>query len=153
MDRSSIPLRQFEKSPGVFGVMASRHIAKGDVLFRFSGRIVTERTRYSLQLDAFRHFYANGTGGLDDFTNHACSPNAYVVFPTMEMRALRDIECGEEILVNYCATEEELVEPFTCRCGSPECYGQIRGFRFLSRAQQECLKGLVSPWLKTKYGL
>jgi hypothetical protein len=113
---------------------------------------VTEGNRFSVQIDAFRHVDAGG-GSLDDFTNHACSPNACVVPATLELRALRDIECGEEICINYCATEEELAEPFTCHCGSPECYGQVRGFRFLTRAQQESLKDLASPWLKAKYGL
>ena len=55
--------------------------------------------------------------------------------------------------MNYCATEEELAEPFKCKCGSSDCYGLIRGFRFLSRSRQEALRDVASPWLKAKYGL
>ena len=153
MNHQPVVLRMFERSPGFFGVRASRRIARGEFIFSVAGPTVTERSRYSLQIDAYRHVDSSGIHGLDDFINHACSPNAFVVFPELEIRALRDIEIGEEVLINYCATEEELFESFSCFCGSPHCYGQIRGFRFLSRTQQEALKDIVSPWLKTRYEL
>ena len=153
VNHQPVVLRKFERSLGFFGLMASSRIAKGEFIFSVAGPIVTQRSQYSLQIDASRHVDSCGIRGLDDFINHACSPNAFVVFPELEIRALRDIEIGEEVLINYCATEEELFESFSCLCGSPHCYGQVRGFRFLSRFQQEALKNIVSPWLKDKYEL
>lgn len=156
MDRSSIPLRKFEKSPGVFGLMATRRIARGEVAASLRAVApVKVRSRYSVQIDQFQHLDKRDPEkpGFDDFINHGCSPNLLFDVGTLEFRAIRDIEPGEEVLLNYCATEEELSEPFTCNCGSPDCYGVVSGFRFLRRTQQEPLKGLVSPWLKTKYGL
>jgi hypothetical protein len=153
-DPQPAALRKFEKSPGFFGVKASSRIAKGDFILSFIGPIVTEKSRYSLQIGASRH--VDSCGGIriiDDFINHSCSPNAFVVFPVLDVRALRDIECGEEVLINYCATEEELFESFNCYCGSPQCYGQVRGFRFLNRSQQMALKDIASPWLNAKYEL
>jgi hypothetical protein len=156
VDRSSIPLRKFEKGPGYFGAMATRRIARGEVVTNLRGvPPVKERTLYSIQIDQFHHLdtWEPEKRCYDDFINHGCSPNLFFDVGTLEFRAIRDIEPGEEVLLNYCATEEELPEPFTCNCGSPDCYGVVSGFRLLSRTQQESLKGLVSPWLKTKYGL
>jgi hypothetical protein len=153
VNHQPVVLKKFERNLGFFGLMASSHIAKGDFLISVAGPIVNERSQYSLQIDAFRHVDSCGIRGLDDFINHACSPNAFVIFPELEVRALRDIESGEEVMINYCATEEELFEPFSCHCGSPHCYGQVRGFRFLSKSQQEALKDIVSPWLKARYEL
>ena len=152
MNHQPVVLGKFEKSLGFFGVMAMNRIKRSDFLLSVAGPIV-ERNRYSLQIDASRHVDSCGERGLDDFTNHGCSPNVFVVFPALEIRALRDIEIGEEVLINYCTTEEELFEPFTCRCGSPHCYGRVRGFRFLDQTQREALKDIASPWLKDKYEL
>lgn len=156
MNKSFHVLGRFEKSPGVFGAAVLQRAARGEVLVDFQGFTpVTERTRHSIQIGASRHIATREASRFqdDDFLNHGCSPNAFLEASTLQIRALSEIERGEEVLLNYCATEEELFEPFVCNCGSPECYGLVRGFRFLSRRRQEALRDIVSPWLKTKYGL
>ena len=146
----------FEKSPGFFCAVTLRLVARGEMLVSFRGFApVAEQTRHSIQIGARRHIDTLEASRFeaDDFLNHCCSPNAFFDTLTIEVRALKDIEPGEEVVLNYCATEEELVEPFKCECGSPDCYGMVRGFRFLSQSQQEALRDIASPWLKTKYGL
>ncbi len=146
-------LEKFAKGPDFFGVRARIPIPRGAFLVSVAGPVAAERSRYSLQVGPGRHVDSRGVRGIDDFLNHGCFANAFVVFPALEVRAARDIAAGEEVLLNYCATEEELYEPFACACGSPRCYGAVRGFRFLDRRQQEALRETASPWLKEKYRL
>ena len=149
-------LGKLEKSPGCYGAVTLRRIARGETLVSFRGLpLVTERSRYSIQVDANHHIVTLEASRFeaDDFINHGCSPNAFLDARTLEVRALKDIERGKEVLLNYCATEEDLAEPFECECGSPRCYGHVGGFRLLSRRRQEALRDIASPWLKAKYGL
>jgi len=59
------------------------------------------------------------------FTNHACSPNARLTIRDgrVEFYALRPIEPGEEITVNYGETHHE--GTLACRCGAPNCVGWL----------------------------
>jgi len=59
------------------------------------------------------------------FTNHACSPNARLTIRDgrVEFYALRPIEPGEEITVNYGETHHE--GTLACRCGAANCVGWL----------------------------
>lgn len=89
--------------------------------------------RYSIQIGPNCHFDPKDT--LFGKLNHSCSPNSEIHWsePTLSIRALRDIDRGEEVTFNYLTTESHLAEPFQCHCGSSNCYGQIRGFSFLPK--------------------
>lgn len=140
--------------PGAHGLFATRRLPPGTRLFSLEALPrVTMRTRYSLQLDADVHLDRHPQGGIDDFLNHGCWPNARVNLGTLEILTCREIERGEQLRINYCATEEELLEPFDCDCGSPGCYGRVAGFRSLDSARRRELSSLVSPWLRRKYGV
>ncbi|MGI0091452.1 MAG: SET domain-containing protein [Nitrososphaerales archaeon] len=62
--------------------------------------------------------------------NHSCSPNAMVMMlkDGLEFIALKDINTGEEILFDYNTVIPE-GDAFTlsCKCGSENCRGIIRG--------------------------
>ena len=45
----------------------------------------------------------------------------------MVVRALRDIQPGDELRAFYPSTEWRMAERFECRCGEPECLGVIGG--------------------------
>jgi SET domain-containing protein len=59
------------------------------------------------------------------FTNHSCQANARlaIVAGRIEFYALRAIEPGEEITVNYGQTHHE--GKLRCRCGAPDCIGAL----------------------------
>ena len=59
------------------------------------------------------------------FTNHSCQANARlaIVAGRIEFYALRAIEPGEEITVNYGETHHE--GKLRCRCGAPNCIGAL----------------------------
>jgi hypothetical protein len=66
------------------------------------------------------------------------------------LRALRDLEAGEELTCNYLTTDWELHEKFTCTCGAPKCYGEIKGFKYLSPEQQRALAPFVREFMKKR---
>jgi uncharacterized protein len=59
------------------------------------------------------------------YTNHSCRPNARLCIRQgrVEFYALRAIEPGEEITVNYGPTHHE--GRLACRCGAPGCVGWL----------------------------
>ena len=59
------------------------------------------------------------------FTNHSCQANARlaIIAGRIEFYALRAIEPGEEITVNYGKTHHE--GKLRCRCGAPNCVGAL----------------------------
>ena len=59
------------------------------------------------------------------YTNHSCQPNAVLRIRQgrVELYAMREIECGQEITVNYGETHHEGRLP--CRCGAPGCAGRL----------------------------
>jgi hypothetical protein len=52
-------------------------------------------------------------------------------FSQMELRAIRDIEPGEELTFFYPSTEWDMSTPFQCLCGSSQCLKRITGARYL----------------------
>lgn len=59
------------------------------------------------------------------YTNHSCRPNARLCIRQgrVEFYALRAIEAGEEITVDYGETHHE--GRLACRCGVPGCRGAL----------------------------
>jgi uncharacterized protein len=59
------------------------------------------------------------------YTNHSCQPNARLCIRNgrVEFYALRGIETGEEITVNYGETHHE--GRLLCRCGAQGCIGRL----------------------------
>ncbi len=61
------------------------------------------------------------------YVNHSCRPNVHFDVDGGVLRALRDIEPGDELGAFYPATEWDLAVPFDCRCGADACLGHIEG--------------------------
>jgi SET domain-containing protein len=80
-------------------------------------RICAINDRWSL--DGSR--YGNGT----HYINHSCEPNAYmkILYGHVLFIALRDIEPGEEITVDYEDTLHS--DKKRCICGASSCRGTI----------------------------
>jgi hypothetical protein len=108
------------------GVVSLKDFDQGDILFAFRGDIIPHITQYTLQIDAFRHIddpYFCGK------LQHSCGPNAMLDMQNLMCIALRPIQAGESITIDYDATEERLFRPFQCSCGSPNCRGWVYGFK------------------------
>ncbi|MGH9941653.1 MAG: SET domain-containing protein, partial [Pyrinomonadaceae bacterium] len=68
---------------------------------------------------------SNRGGNGSQFVNHSCQPNSFVriIHDHIIFFALRDIEPGEEITLDY--VESYHADDYHCRCGAPGCRGTI----------------------------
>lgn len=104
-------------------------IAQGTAFHSFRHhRTATVRTYTSVQVGIDR--------SIEEFflahLNHSCDPNVIVDAEKQELRAIRNIQPGEDLTFFYPSTEWEMAEPFGCLCGAAECMGTISGARDLS---------------------
>lgn len=95
--------------------------------------------------------YLEPRGVVDDFINHACSPNAGIrLTPSgYELIALRPILPQEEITYDYSTyISRHGREVLDCRCGSPHCRGRVSAFVELPRARQVAYleQNVVAPF-------
>lgn len=137
---------------GRTAVFTRAAIPAGAVVSRMRGERLDRPSRYTFQIGDGRHL---GKSGLPyDEMLHACRANVYVDLADPDrpvLRAAREIPAGGELTVNYCATEEDLAEPFDCACGAPGCYGRVRGYRFLSDEERAALGETAAPHLRRRY--
>lgn len=111
------------------GVFAGDRIPAGSLIAPFIGPFLryaeTDENTYALQIGP--DLYIGGSGGVDDYFNHSCEPNAWVKITgiTAELRAIRDIQAGEEICFDYSTILDEDDFTMRCGCGSARCRGTI----------------------------
>jgi SET domain-containing protein len=118
------------------GCFARVHFAARKKIATFAGELLRGTRRINARLNAQREVKIiwitddcaidGGVGGDETaFINHSCEPNAYMRVAPGErviFFALRDIEPGEEITMDY----RNPTLPEVCRCGSPKCRSRTR---------------------------
>jgi SET domain-containing protein len=133
------------------GLFVLGRVRKDEILITYDGPIIDHPTRYSIQTEENVHI--DGTPESNAYLNHSCAPNTYVDWKGVVLRALRDIEAGEELTCNYLTTDWELHERFVCSCGAPNCYGELKGFKYLSPQQQRALEPFVPEFMRRRLRL
>lgn len=147
--RARSPKLDIAMTQGKKGLFAIVSIDRNEVLIDLNGEnYFRSPTRRSLQIGERRHVF--GRDETVGYLNHSCDPNSFLDFSCLCVRALRDIQRGEEVKVNYAATEYEMHDKFRCDCGSLACLQIISGFKFLTRDQQLQLKPCLAPYLLQK---
>jgi hypothetical protein len=112
---------------GVY-LVSRKAFARGDAVWPLSGRLAT-RSERTIQVGPTTH--VEEEGGLA-FLRHSCEPNVVVDTSALLMLfALRDIAAGEELTCFYPSTEWDMVRPFVCGCGAPQCVRLVAGARYL----------------------
>ena len=68
---------------------------------------------------------ASGSSDPLRYTNHSCQPNVVLRIRQgrVEIYAMRDVACGEELTANYGETHHE--GTLQCRCAAPGCVGRL----------------------------
>jgi SET domain-containing protein len=130
------------------GLFVSRPVMQDDILITYDGPILNHPTRYSIQVGDQMHI--EGTPESNAYLNHSCLPNTYVDWQGVFLRALRNIAAGEELTCNYLTTDWDLHEKFLCACGAPNCYGEIRGLKYLSPQQQRELERFLPEFMRRR---
>lgn len=145
-----VPALEVRNKNGFKGIFAKENISKGSIIFYLKGTVSRRPTKYTIQLGTNRHLafpaIRKSSDDLDycwQYLNHSCEPNGYIDTRDSTFRALRDIAAGEEITFNYLTTESEMAVPFTCACGSINCFGLIQGRNFLTPAEVQRLSDSV----------
>lgn len=123
-------------------IVAKVKISKGETIILFTGNRSAVANKYSLQISETEHLspYSadqNDLRSIWQFLNHSCSANSFIDFHNLALIALKDISEGEEVRFNYNTTELEIATPFICNCNSINCYGEIKGFKYLSKERKK----------------
>jgi SET domain-containing protein len=107
----------------------------GEVVHHFTGVISPELRLHSLQVNATDHISETRYIG---FLSHSCDPNCRLDMDRFELQALRDVEAGGLLTIDYAATEDVLYRQFECHCGAVDCRRWITG-----RAEEPNAEGLA----------
>lgn len=125
-----------------YGIIATRHLAGGEVIFRGEERpfrLVTRRHVEShwssTEQELFRRYaypISNEVYAIWDSEptawapqNHSCEPNT--MYLGLDVVAARPIEAGEELTLDYAQFLDTAAEPFDCACGASRCRGVVTG--------------------------
>ncbi|MEI9943828.1 MAG: SET domain-containing protein-lysine N-methyltransferase [Chitinophagaceae bacterium] len=105
---------------------AQQSYTPGDVITNFSaGRILSEPTYLTVQVGIDKHIMLQPEHL--QYINHSCDPNVFFDTYTMQVRALKPINEGDEMTFFYPSTEWDMSQPFKCLCGCSNCLGEIKG--------------------------
>lgn len=117
------------------GCYATRHFRKGQKIAEYAGerisrneikrRIEGAQRIHICAIDTYWAIDGSVGGNGTQYINHSCNPNGFT--KTINRRiyfyALRDIEPGEEIVLDYIASWHD--DETKCSCGAPNCRGTI----------------------------
>lgn len=121
--RSSFVVKKQNGDVG-YGVYTNKRIERGSMAARFTGLIVHEVVQHSLQINPTTHILDTHFAG---YLLHSCSPNVILDMSDFTIWALRDIEKGEALTMDYATTEDILYRQFRCLCNSDSCRHWISG--------------------------
>lgn len=135
-------------------LFANKRFKKGDRIIYLKGKLVNaaDSTPEAVQMSDNK-FIDTKYLVPEDFINHSCLPNTKLDTEKRWFIAIKNISKNKEITFNYLTTEWDMKKygaDFKCVCGSKNCFGHIKGFKYLSRAEKLKLKPLLSPLLSKK---
>lgn len=126
------------------GVFAAQDIAAGQCLGTYTGRRYTARQAAARDWDhSLTYVFGLSDGSVIDASeggnetrhlNHCCAPNVQAQEErgprrqkTIAFYALRDLQAGEELFIDYALVvdEPQAGEAYRCRCGAPNCRGTL----------------------------
>ncbi len=129
-----------KKTAKGLSVFANRKFKAGDYIIEFHGKKYT-MDEYKRKLNPKNNHFLQISDNLflgptrtpDNYINHSCNPNSgiKIVDGCVLLFAIKSIKKGEEITFDYSTTMAEDYWEMNCRCGSKNCRGQIKDFKYL----------------------
>jgi len=122
------------------GICAGENIKKGDVIQHIKGKVrfkINKNKRDALSHPNWVGLKKNKWIDPDypnKYLNHSCNPNAGIR-GSVTMVAIKNINEGEEITVDYSIIEGDHMWEMECKCGEKNCRKIIRSVQFLSERQ------------------
>lgn len=125
-----------------YGIYASRDIRQDEIIFKGEGRsqrIITKRfveknwneeeklhfRRYAYPVSEELFILWDDDPSEWAPQNHSCDPNT--AFDGLNVLALKPIQKGEELTLDYAQFLDENMEPFHCQCKAASCRGLVTG--------------------------
>jgi hypothetical protein len=144
---------------GNYGLFARETITQGELVICWGGDIVTEQQfanlnafeqEHSVQVEDNLYQVPNmGEPDPGDYVNHSCDPNLGLT-SSITLVALRDIQPGEEVCIDYAMCDSTPYDEFTCGCGTAICRGQVTGNDWQLPELQARYDGFFSPYLQRR---
>ncbi len=143
------------------GVFAHTDIAINEVVVHFGGTILSlEDIRsgaanihsyIAISEDTFVGVAHGQPEQGDEFINHSCDPNLWMV-DEITLVARRHIKANEEVTADYGMWEYDphWQSPWRCVCGAAECRGQLTGSDYISADLNSRYSGHIAPFLKKR---
>ncbi len=132
---NEFPVYTMETKKKGTGVFASSNIRKGSAVLKMYGDIVDlekvwDHARF---LQVADRLFLGPSGLADDYVNHSCEPNCGIIQVNDEyiMKAVKDIEMGQEITFDYSTWMNNDYWKMECRCDSANCRKLILDFAYL----------------------
>lgn len=138
-----------------WGSFATTAIATGETVACFGGWVVDgaqlstfteDRQHRTIQVDADLYLVSGDTPEAGDMLNHSCEPNCGLV-GSQVIVAMRDIEVGEELSIDYAMCDASDYDEFTCLCEHSACRGVVTGMDWRNSELQVKYAGYFSPYL------
>lgn len=139
-------------------VIAIEHIAQGEVIGVWSGRIVAsedlkalspEIRMHTVQVEENLYLASLSHDEPPDYINHSCDPNTGLD-GQITLVAMRDIEPGEEVTIDYAMCDGSAYDEFDCSCGSPRCRTRVTGDDWRDPSLWKRYHGYFSPYLQRR---
>jgi SET domain-containing protein len=101
--------------------MTGERVSRVEAARRMRGR----RRLHICAIDSYWGVDGNSGGNGMQYVNHSCTPNTFlrIVHGHVIFFALRDIEPGEELTLDY--VESYHPDTYRCRCNSEKCRGTM----------------------------
>lgn len=139
-----------------WGLFAARSFAVGEHVLTFTGPILTQAetlalgdwSMYPVQIDHDRYVHCGPPGA---FVNHQCEASCGLR-DSVRLVALRALNTGDEITMDYSCSMSGDPETMPCQCGGPKCRKMIGNFENLPESlRREYLhRGVVSDFIATQ---
>jgi hypothetical protein len=143
------------------GIFAHAQIDIGEIVVRFGGTIISladirsgkanTHSYIAISEDTFVGVLKGQPEQGDEFINHSCDPNLWMV-DEITLAARRPIHIDEEVTADYGMWEyDPLWQPtWRCACGTKDCRGQITGCDYVSADLNSKYFGHIAPFLKKR---
>lgn len=115
---------EFKNHVAGSGIVCLRSYKKGETIAKLAGDIVTAMRPHSFKISSKKHLNDKYFIG---YFLHSCDPNTAINTKELIATAIKNIEPGTFITIDYSATEDYLFRQFKCNCGSKKCRGVIAG--------------------------
>ncbi len=119
------------------GLFSSKAFKPGQIIARIEGKKVKKLTKTkadSLSIPTWygvgRYTWIDPSNTVFEYLNHSCEPNAAIA-GTKTLVAIRNIEVGQEVTIDYSMTDADPLWEMSCLCKSKNCRKLIKSITSL----------------------